>query len=915
MIPNKVQLAVQPQMNIIITDPDIGNQLNRIQSLLVNNHIEITKTIEIEGHIVSATVDEEVKFLLIEFFNNISKIKDPEQLFSIITKIFITIVESCQKINKNIEKVRYLYNRNYFYIFINKLIEVFYVSYFAKDDYNISVNLFIKYLKRLQSCFKGTEKDNDFHTLIIIENNIKKLFTKITTKYYLLDILYEKNTVFKIFKHLPKDNYNILEFIIAFCLFLTNINDFTKYSFKTAQPHKSSRENIQTLLHDNNPYYNNDTYIKRLHTFYEGNVLDYLFNDDKPKHELFFSVLIKCKKIIWNLPITEDIHYSSKIKILFLNFLVNFEKSLYKLVDQPYGTIPIEGLLQYIYRGKLYDKIKYFYDFRFFVKLLTYFIKHNILDPHDDEIINEEIRKMNDLIALTNSNLQLIQKDVKTNDFLSFFLVCYASLIGNYKYHHFTIIPKNRKKLSNINLDNSSFYNKNYINFKKVYDFVRDFNDLVDYYCSIFSINISTRDVKKIMRSSATQLVAFNSIFSLYMNMSHVYYNKCDNEEFTPEFNPIISTLRKEKKPGALHENIVYGEHEPCIYANELNSYSKFLKSFLILTKDASNFIILNDISIENTIEEKDIKNYFLNNIFSPYLEKKIKDEKKNLLLTYTVNNNKSINHASCIIINFEKGYVDFYNSLNIYKVSDVYRAVYGKVYESIELYLKYLITEKFKDFKINSFNHFDNMAKFQFEYDSSLFNNYCHYYTLIYEFVRLLYFNKTEYTMNYVQEKINEYFMSFNHLVYFLVVFTFLYVLRCSNIPELYNLIFYTDQNGKKLFKCQLLNQPENPFFEYPIYTKYRKILLNIEIIKAINNNFNKLFKPLKVKSLHKNIDRIYNINLNNNINIFDNNNFALQDHRHILNEPEENVNLQGENSNDGYSTEEYPPSKKIKK
>jgi hypothetical protein len=174
--------------------------------------------------------------------------------------------------------------------------------------------------------------------------------------------------------------------------------------------------------------------------------------------------------------------------------------------------------------------------------------------------------------------------------------------------------------------------------------------------------------------------------------------------------------------------------------------------------------------------------------------------------------------------------------------------------------------------YKRNMLNHFDSMVKMQFEIDDFDFNQFCNFYTIIYEFVRLLYFNKKEYIMNYVQEKIIEYFMSFNHLVYFLVVFSFLFVIRCSNMPELCETLFYT-KDDKKLFKFNELNNPSEIMFAV-----YRQILLNTEFINAINNNFNKLFKPLNVKSLCKDVDREYNVNLNNNINIIDNNNFALE-------------------------------------
>ena len=878
----KVQIQQSSKEKIVKLNDEITEILTKIKKLLLENQINLSIYINSKGRKEKISVENEIQSWLIKFFDCLSKLANQDQIMLIITKLFILIVQLSQEINKkNTENVRYLYINSYFYIFINQCIKYLYDNQ-NNENLIINKNIFIAYLDNLQNTTDIIFNNNTHNDIEIIKNNINKLFSKITTKYSLLDKLFENYSSFEIFKPInisEQTNFNIIDFIIAFCLLLTNINDFSKFSFKTV----NTNDNVNIEITDQDQYYNKDTLVKQLYTIYESNILDILINNNGlTKEKLALYVLIKCKKIIWNIPIIKEIHYFKKIKVLFLNFLVNFEKSIYKVLPEQYNNLnlSIENALSMIYKDNLYKKIKYFYDFEYFVKLLLYCIncdcKLNMYDSNKlkAEINNKNIKK---LIKHTSYFLEIYDKS-SLNKFLKFFTTSYTFLINNHIYHHFTLIPKNRKKISKIDLDNSNIYNKNYISFKRAFDFVKDFNDLTDYYCSLFFNNIARNnlDVSFTLRGEDV----FNSIFWLFQNMLHVYFDIYTKTGRIPYSNPLITEKRKKQeqqqskhkeKEKQINEQqksyyTEYLNHEPCIYASKMSSYSKFISSFLNLTKDNSNFIVLNDISIENTAKEKDIKKYFDEN-FASEIEK-IKTEKKNLLLFYTIVNDQNADHGSCIIINFEKGYVDFYNCFNMYKFSSESSETYELIYPEIIKYFKNLIMSIDK-LKINVYNHFDNMAKMQVEYDTKLFAEFCHHYTLIYEFVRLLYFNKKEYTMNYVQEKINEYFMSFNHLTYFMVVFSFLFALRCSNIPDLYNSIFYYDKNRKKLFKYKQLNDPDQL-----ILVRYNQILLNPDYIKNINTNFNKLFKPLR-------IDSTYNINVNNNINISNNNNYILQNDR----------------------------------
>ena len=849
-------------------DPELEDKIKIIIQNLnnfldKNTHIDFNK---LDDEIIWIQTNMEQLFIGLGMLDFKEK---EEYIYTVYIYLFIIFIKACTVINKkNSTNVRYVYNNKNFYAFINLCVEILNSEYLKDTMVNKVINktVLIHYLNKFLSKFPSTGMNSGYINEICIvrkENvediikNINLMFEKLNRvdNFKLINYAFDNFDFFKDLKPWNDndkikalnplsneksqdfENYNILDFYIAFILYITNINDFSKYAYGTVNK-KKYKNKYDTQL---------NAYTKQLYTLYESSILDELINGNGITiNKLALSVLIKCKKIIWNIPLTDK--FSNKTKVLFLNFLVNFEKSIYKSYLETEKSSTIEDLVNKIIEKNLHKKIKYFYDFEYFIKLLKSCFSGN----QEEDFIKKEKLNINTIILSFGLDLDEISEDKQ--NIMNFFIIAYKLLIVNDIYHHFTIIPKNRKKISNLDLENTTIYNKNYISFKRPFDFVRDFNDLIDYYCSIFSSKITKENVN-ISMASSTRTKIVNSIFGVYDDMILLYFDIFDKTGQIPLMNPKVAEESKKSE-------------KSCLYVSETNSYSKFISSFLNLTKDNSNFIIFDDISIENTANRGTILNY-INEKFKENMEA-IKEKNCSFLINYNVVNKGIINHASCIVINIKSGYIDNYNCLNILNSSASGGKNYKKIYNEIDYFIDFLFSKILgKDIKPQIYNMFDNMVKMQFELDDFDFNQFCNFYTLIYQFVRLLYFNKKEYTMNYVQEKIIEYFMSFNHLIYFLVVFSFLFVIRCSSIPELYELLF-TVKDGKKIFKFREFNEPSEIMF-----AKYKQILSNTDLIKKINGNINKLFKPLNAKALTENI---YNVNLNNNINITDNKNYALQ-------------------------------------
>ena len=834
-------------------------------------------------------------------------------ILSIIKLITDQFVQYRRKSEYNI-----IYYKNFiFNYFIKSCIEILFIGKFDENNNVMKITKlfnpsnFIKYLEDNEENITIFNKqiNSEYYKSVIT-----KIFAKLEKRnnYELLNIALKlKEYNYYNFDKLNINmDYNFLDFIIAFSLFYTNINDFNKTSFYEAEEDKD--KNMNEVIDNKILKYN-------LYTLVESNDLNFLFNHDDKESEnldnrkLSISVLMKCKKIIYTKQFADDmvLLYIDKdlIDIIILNFLVNFEKMInYILKKNNISEQYFGKKIEKCYDNKLAKSNKCFYDIEYFVSLFYYIYKkeeiantnENFKDMFElkksaniitelknlENILTE--KQHNDLIKVPNTQKNiftdvLINKNIANiKKFIKIIKILFKK---NNKINHFSYQPHNRLIKNSDNDFYNTLYNKSYISFKKAYDFVKDFNDLADYFCSVFN-DLTIKNINHSMDNESKKLKGddvFAKIYSIFNDQSQLDYDYFKQTKNLPHIiiEKTENGLKEEKKKylnvKKLKQPYDITKNEPNILIllenNKYSFNSDFIKSFIEKTPIGKDFYFCPDFTLDVKANYGQIYEFF-KQYFKDCIKKNLEYNKQKLETNYKLNNfylyyyvtdDNDLYHASCIIINYDENYIDIYNSHNHYSDSSIYIDIYNSIlkffyedYNNVIInILKELGLNYDKIFEINNIDYFDSMVKFQSNFDGKSFRSFCQIYTLIYSFIRLLYFNKSCYSMNYIQEKICEYIMSYNHPVYFLTIFVFLFMIRSYQLNS--NVIYNIDQIKKeKIYKNSLFNDKD-----IYIFRKYSELFSNENLIKIHNDNFNKIFRPLNKKENKK-----YNVNTNINSN-----------------------------------------------
>jgi hypothetical protein len=939
--------------------------LQNIKYLYYDNNIKVLienffiNYIHNEKYANKEIIEEKFKEIFDKFNEKYEKSNNQDDLYYFITCIIYYLIKIFYSvIIRNKEEIRFYYQNRQFYYFIRLLCD--YGLKFANNkNYSIVFENYKNYLKEhLQ------------------ENNIYDLVKKYIDKMYKIlsfdNFQLIKNALlldnYKMYNK-PSFDYNIFDFILAFIIKYTNVNDFTKLIIKADMNNVNLKanlniypltneitkeiENIRINEQQRRKLFpnNNGTFIYEIKSLFESDYSNKIYSSFDSKNTLIFKLsvlfLIKSKHLIYHyntvidkpqqnekfvylfkeLLLTTDINGNKKynfkltnttkqqMDILHMNFLNNFEKHMIKAYNLKNNKgvsavncdkIPINELVKIIKENSI--KYNTFYDFNYFIDLFYYLLNdksklNNIIQLDIGKLINaiknitekikpivekelietqkklkEKVKRLdeikNHLTILKEKQkdadkeieriykiiiilINIITAETIDNKINTFINLTKILLINNKYLHHFTIQPHNRETKHTFepyeeNILYNKMYNQNYVNLNKAYDFVNDFNDLTNYFIDVFK-NLNSENIN--MSTNKPPLCNFSDPYIL----EKIYSIFNEHQNYNVDEKTLI------EKP----ENL----HYKYIHENLISCGGDFIKSFL---EEANKNYYMNnkDISIYTDIDYEILKTFLIE-----YFNKSITTEGKNKNFyihfiardNYFNNRPYNMHHSSCLIINLEKKYIDIYSSLGMKPFDDTkdpYKKIYKNILKFFEEDFFTIINElndsdyKKKDFIINKYYE---MMKMQPEYEWTTSTDNCLLFTSIYAFIRALYFDKADYTMNFIQEKINEYFISYNHPLYFLIVFTFLYFVRCCKKSKtlLYDRSSTIVYNNL-VFINEEFNKNNANYITIYIFKKYREIIDDPKLIYLHNTNFDKIFRPLCKKG-NKNIGN-YNINIDNN-------------------------------------------------
>ena len=820
-----------------------------------------------------------------EQFMTSLKIMKKENIYKQIINILYVIYNYLYEIVKlNREPTSKFFNNGISLILLMKCMILYETkNFWASDKYSKNrINI-----KNFEDFFKDGYKELD-EIKIQKKEEILKQINKMINKYeeiknlQLVKIEFDqflKKEISKI-NHFEKfknsfDDYNtdkeysINDFLLAYVIFNMNINDISyKLSnlYKVEAQEKQEKKEIE--LYNIKDKVQNENIIKWInYNIFETETFDNLLNYPDFNYNLCLLTLICCKHIVYSKPIELLTPYS--FKLLLLNFLAIFEKHINKIINENIKIINENHLnistlfekVKFIYESKLTKQ--YLYDFKFFIDLLYLIINNqNIITK--ENCTNKKILKVfenNDISQILLLNIKK-EDEEKMEIFINIITILLKNNKSNHLFNNFyisSIVTElfgktlalneliTKKTFENIR---NTFYNPNYINFKKPYKFVRDFNNLVIYHNIIFK-KITLKDIRNFIDHKNLE----NTIYERF----HSYNQDIGNYSIN-EYSGI-----KGKSPFS----------QTCSNLFENNNYNKnqfFLK-------------------LDNTITDEKIKSafkHFFTKLNIPTEDYIVNDESfvkipksdKNILIyivasAFVKNCPEYSAHFMSVNINFENGYIDFYNPWGyVFNNTNEYANVSKKIKNYFKKFSVY-DNEKQKLYQLKLYCY-DTMMKTQGEFENK-YNGYCELWGNIYNFIRINYFNNAKYSMNYVQEMINEYIQSFNHPLYFLFNFVlFIYLIYCNNSPnkiittisQMFNVIktfkylpIEKGEDNKFNYVYEYLKNPNSKFYEI-----FRYLIVNPTKLQIINRNYNKLIKSVEI------ISNNYKNRINTNLNIINN-------------------------------------------
>jgi hypothetical protein len=835
-----------------------------------NNYETILKTFENSILNSSSSVIIENYTLFKETLHSITDISVIYYLFNNLFEFLTKIFSSVSKKNKESYKIFYTQKK------IIKLIKILLNAKIIElPPFSLNISLYIEQLP---------------------EGNLKNFFTIFTEKLNqtnnleLIETLNENKT-FNIPKYDPKVKYDITDLILAYIVYFMNINDFAKENL----PPKTNNDK---LVHNN--------YLSFIiNNLFETNCFENALENQK-NFNLLLLVLIKCKHIIFHNDIQYCYdHHPLNYKLLFYNFLANFEKQILKQCSK-YNIIGVDfnNTIEQLVLTKNNKHQKYFYNFGYFTDIYNCIIKDleiTEIEKNEEilknfENIKKEIKEKLKLDEIVIINEKLIAKKL----YCKLFFIKFADFLlqNNKKYHKFTFkyfnnFCLNKQIPANMQLDN--FYNMNYISFKKPYKFVKDFNNLVYYHNIIFN-NITPKDIVSFFKPNKIYNEMRNKIITVIP--SSVSESKVNDKVIRYFFEHDVVSLFIRNLVN--DEKYNYYQQNPGIriLLNTTDEPLTFNKNPKYKVNNADSLKKINE-ELDKYVKKLKIDmNILIEKMFDEYFEKFIISltELKNIYFTMIPSYDEA-GHSTHININFDEQYIDIYNpwceERNIYDFNNlnpenhkdcmtelkttIFCDCIKNYFISLDISNKSkfeekllpLINEKFKKdihYEIFKINHYYLSSHTQGEFENQS-SGFCVILNTLYSFIRLFYFNNKEYSMNYIQQMINEYIISFNHPIYFYCVICFLLMVRICIIKP--NFLIKFENFNHKIAKLLTSFSPldKKNFNELSnFFQQYRTFLMQLKVANIHNSVFERIFK----KSIENNTNlHLFNTDINTNINI----------------------------------------------
>ena len=612
------------------------------------------------------------------------------------------------------------------------------------------------------------------------------------------------------------DNYSLNDFFLAFIINYININDSNKFIAKTIIDQDfnliPNHYPLNIPIHDQ---YQREILIYRNKTIFESGLFAYLLQYPT-NYKLTLIILIKCKHIICTKPFSNEVYINNIIRdrnylLLLYNAIATFEKHKRKF-------------------NNFHHRCDYYYNF-------------------------DDIKQYYDTLNVNfNSKTTLIKNFV--NDLLR----------NNQNDHHFSKLYVNHRIIANVGLRLNRilrfYYNKYYISLKKVYRFVKDFNNVVFFNNIIFN-NITTDDIIKFCNTETKSIYYFLSRFG---DNFYVFKYSPSNDEINvlrqlqwdiPQNNrDLVYPISPKTFYCDTWYNIINKNDDYCknpfhlsietdaTYQNVRLKFNYFFNVISLICNN--NYIIHNgELRFNRLLSVDEIRN-------SRFRTRDFNN--KNILININIIIDAEHSHNISVNININKRYIDIYDSSFINSLHN---------YANVLQYIKTYFTNDFRLLNDNAeqiiFTLYSYAAHMQTQLENEeSFKNYCITWNHIYCLMRIYYFNDSCYSMNYIQQLINEYIMSFNHPLYFLfnwILFIFLVyasmhnrdILRIRSMNEYEHqnrIIGYhlsmplINENNRFVYKIDYLRNPVTDF-----YRTLRSTIINTDKLNVICRNYNRIF------------------------------------------------------------------------
>ena len=748
--------------------------------------------------------------------NEINKTKTNDECYELLDYLFNFLIEIIPEIDKERkEDIKYFTNRlsgiyMYTLVLINFMNNNEYDIKYNKNQ-NIYKNEFLNPQSIIKQNIMKQQIGGYFSKKINIKNycnhipnnlKLKKILEKFINKLNSTKNLYLLNTALISYSNynpgLYDDmiDYNINDFILSFLVYYQNLNDFSCINTFLNKIYPDGYINIYKITEDiiDIPLLDFCENIEKhplkynIYNLLESSQLNSLFNY-KENFPLTLNTIIRCKHLIYH---KSKFDNKEELLFMFFNFLACFEKNIDKeliknehkirkifkkqnnvllkfkenmqLSNQNYNQFYQKSNIEII-KEKINqihnDKINnnYYYDFKYFTELL-YCLLNSIKPIQENNIYLPLCNNYKIISLFLNFDNNIDQKE----SIDLFLAIVYYLLNNNSDFHRFTTKYYNKDGLNDVDYTKKyeRYYSINYINFKKPAKFVNILNNLSEYCWNIFE-NLDDNDI----------------ILNVYGNLKPDDDHKYDcfvSKRIYANHDQIASVqliLNKYKQ--------IPFDHCNKISTNENNNYEDFKK------------LIIDDLT-KNCIDNNSFKN------------------NDTLFLNLTTNDNitkinTNARHANILIINFKEKYIDLYNpwGVSIEEIK-INKKVFGNQYSYLEKFFKEDFSNFITEFEEKKGKLLNENEKFKFYYFSNnpatqagfegRYDGFCMLFSFIYAIVRLLFFDERCYSMNYVQEMINEYMISINHYLYFFEVVVFLYIINfLANIPNWY---FYNINDNK---------------------------------------------------------------------------------------------------------------------